>query len=64
VHWHVGFEAFCLELLLILGASLFWVAVLPLAAIVWCGTALMKKSRRPRRLVVRHFGPQLDVVRS
>jgi hypothetical protein len=63
-HWHLGLKAFYLEPLLILGASLLWVAVLPLAAIVWSGTALTKMSRRLRPSFVRHFHPQLDVVRS
>ena len=43
-HWRLGIKALCLEPLLIVGASLLWLAVLPLAAIVWFGTTLTKRA--------------------
>jgi len=43
-HWRLGIKALCLEPLLIVGASLLWLAVLPLAAIVWFGTTLPKRA--------------------
>jgi len=48
---------------LILGASLLWVSVLPFAAIVWSGTALTKKVKALSPSFVKHFGPQVGVVR-
>jgi hypothetical protein len=63
-HWHLGIKALCLEPLLIVGASLLWLAVLPLATIVWFGTTLTKKGQRLRPSFVRHLDPQFDVVRS
>jgi len=63
-HWRLGIKALCLEPLLIVGASLLWLAVLPLAVIVWFGTTLTKKGQRLRPSLIRHLDPQFDVVRS
>ena len=39
----MGRKAFYLEPFLILGASMLWMTVLPLAALVWSGGALAKR---------------------
>lgn len=40
---HLGLKAFYLEPLLVLGASILWLAVLPFAGLFWSGDTLLKR---------------------
>jgi hypothetical protein len=43
-HWPVGPKAFYLEPWLIIGSVMLWLAVLPLAGLVWSGTTLARRT--------------------
>ena len=43
MHWHIGPKAFYIEPWLIVGSVILWLAVLPLAGLVWSGTTLAKR---------------------
>ena len=43
-HWHVGPKAFYLEPWLIIGSVMLWLAVLPLAGLVWSGATLARRA--------------------
>jgi hypothetical protein len=44
MHRHLGPKAFYLEPWLIIGSVILWLAVLPLAGLVWSGTTLAKRT--------------------